>query len=131
MGRYEYIIEVEKKNIYRDERGRFTFAPGGRSSKKRVSRKRKRAILDIDNLSDYDVSRLPSIKLPDKEQFMLRSELNTHLSKEQRERRVITKTIGHYTYTFENFGYDNYRFVDKQLAKSIREVQNGEDDHGH
>ena len=29
MGRYEYIIEVEKKNIYRDEHGRFTFAPGG------------------------------------------------------------------------------------------------------
>ena len=130
MGRYEYIVEVAKRNIYRDERGRFAPAPGGTSSKKRVSRKRKRAILDIDNLSEYDVSRLPSIKLSDKERFMLHSELNTHLSKEQRKQLVIRKTIGHYTYTFENFGYDSYRFVDKRLAKSIRAVQNGEDDHG-
>ena len=29
MGRYEYIVEVAKRNIYRDKRGRFTFAPGG------------------------------------------------------------------------------------------------------
>lgn len=41
------------------------------------------------------------------------SELNTHLSGEQRNRKVITKAIGNYVYTVENNGFGNYRIIGK------------------
>ena len=42
------------------------------------------------------------------------SELNTHLSDEQRKQKVVTKAIGNYNYTIENNGFDNYRIIGKE-----------------
>lgn len=47
-----------------------------------------------------------TIRLPKAEYAMVMHELNTHLSKEERQRKVITKAIGDYVYTFENNGFD-------------------------
>lgn len=127
---YDYIVEVCKENPYRDPKtGRFTFAPGGKNSPETVPEDDTDVIIEIDRKQPkkYNIKNLPTIRLPKDEWAMVVSELNTHLSKEQRALPVVSKTIGFYTYTFENFGFDNYRFVDRKLAKSIEEVQRGED----
>lgn len=59
-------------------------------------------------LSDY-----PTIRLSKKEYAHVMSELNTHLSEEQRKRHVVVKAIGNYVYTLENLGFNNYRIIGK------------------
>lgn len=55
-----------------------------------------------------------SIVLPKDEYAHIMSELNTHLSNEQRKQKVVTKAIGNYVYTIENNGFDNYRIIGKE-----------------
>lgn len=62
----------------------------------------------------YDSSKYKTIKLDKKEYAYVMSELNTHLSDEQRKQRVVKKAIGNYNYTIENNGFDNYRIIGKQ-----------------
>ena len=42
------------------------------------------------------------------------SELNTHLTETERNERILAKPIGNYVYTFINYGFDEYRFIDKK-----------------
>lgn len=53
------------------------------------------------------------IFLPRAEYAEVMSELNTHLSTEDRKRLLITKPIGNYYYTFLNKGFSDYIIVGK------------------
>lgn len=55
-----------------------------------------------------------TVVLPKDEYAHVMSELNTHLSDEQRKQKVVTKAIGNYNYTIENNGFDNYRIIGKE-----------------
>ena len=55
-----------------------------------------------------------TITLPKDEYAHVMSELNTHLSDEQRKQKVVTKAIGNYYYTIENNGFDDYRVIGKE-----------------
>lgn len=56
----------------------------------------------------------PTIQLPKAEYAKVMSELNTHLTKEQRQKKIITKAIGNHVYTVENNGFDDYRIIGKK-----------------
>ena len=58
--------------------------------------------------SDYE-----TVHLPADEYATVMHEINTNLSAEDRSKKVVTKAIGDYLYTFENNGFDNYRILDK------------------
>lgn len=55
-----------------------------------------------------------TIILPKDEYAYVMSELNTHLSNEQRNQKVVKKAIGNYIYTIENNGFDEYRIIGKE-----------------
>ena len=59
-----------------------------------------------------------TIRLPKAEYAMVMHELNTHLSKEDREKQVITKPIGNFIYMVENNGFDNYRIIGRNSIDS-------------
>lgn len=59
-----------------------------------------------------------TVRLPKNEYAMVVHELNTHMSAEERGRKVVTKAIGDYLYTFENNGFDNYRIFSKKPIDS-------------
>ena len=61
---------------------------------------------------------LPTIQLPKKEYAHVMSEINTHMSDEQRELPVVSKAIGDYIYTFENHGFNEYRIIGKVPIES-------------
>lgn len=48
-----------------------------------------------------------------KEYAMVRHELNTHLTKEERSKRIIRRCIRNAMYTVINHGFDNYEIIDK------------------
>ena len=60
-------------------------------------------------------SNLKTIYLPKDEYAHVMSELNTHMSAEDRQKPVVVKSIGNYTYTIENHGFNNYRIIGKIL----------------
>ena len=45
------------------------------------------------------------------------SELNTNLSPEDRKHAIITKPIGNYYYTIVNYGFNDYKIIDKWPIK--------------
>lgn len=107
--KYDYIIEICKENPYRDPKtGRFTFASGGKNSPETVSDDDTDVIIEIG-----DSRGLEPIKLSKQEYAMVVSELNTHLTTEERSKVILTKRIGSVKYTFENHGFGNYRFLDR------------------
>lgn len=57
---------------------------------------------------------LKQIKLPRNEYAHVMSELNTHMSAEDRKHAIVTKSIGDYRYTIVNMGFDDYRIVGKE-----------------
>ena len=59
------------------------------------------------------VQGLDSIRLDKGEYARVVSEINTHLSDEDRKHALVTKPIGSYRYTFINRGFGDYVFVDK------------------
>ena len=59
------------------------------------------------------VQGLESIRLDRGEYARVVSEINTHLSYEDRKHALVTKPIGNYRYTFINRGFSDYVFVDK------------------
>ena len=41
-------------------------------------------------------------------------ELNTHLSEKDKQRKLVTKPIGNYYYTFLNKGFNDYIIIGKR-----------------
>ena len=58
------------------------------------------------------VRHLNQVWLPPDEYAMFMSEVNTHLSDEDRKHALVRKAIGNNYYTFVNWGFDNYTIVD-------------------
>ena len=56
----------------------------------------------------------PTILLPKKEYGKVMHELNNNLTKEERNRFIITRAIGDYMYTIENYGFNDYRIIGKR-----------------
>ena len=54
-----------------------------------------------------------TLQLPKEEYAMVIGELNTHLTAEERRKKVLSKAIGNHIYYFENNGFDDYRIFDK------------------
>ena len=52
--------------------------------------------------------------LPNDEYAHVISELNTHMSDEEKERSIVTKPIGDYYYTVINQGFDDYLIIGKR-----------------
>lgn len=65
-------------------------------------------------------STLETIHLPKQEYAHVMSEINTHMSDEQRKQDVVSKAIGDYIYTFENHGFDNYRIIGKVPIDEVK-----------
>lgn len=59
------------------------------------------------------ISGYKEIKLSRAEYARVVSEINTHMSDEDRKHALVSKPIGNYRYTFINKGFDDYVFVDK------------------
>ena len=55
-----------------------------------------------------------TIRLPKKEYAHVMSEIATNITETQKNKKVFSKNIGDYTYTVENFGFGEYRVIDKQ-----------------
>lgn len=53
------------------------------------------------------------LRLPKEEYAQVMSELNTHLTEEQRSKKYVQKAIGDYLYTIENNGFNDYRIIGK------------------
>lgn len=53
------------------------------------------------------------IRLPRTEYARVMSELNTHLTDNERKQPVVMKCIGDYMYTVLNCGFDNYKIIGK------------------
>lgn len=51
------------------------------------------------------------VKVSKREADYVRHELNNHMSDKQREDFIVTKAIGDYIYTVENYGFDNYKII--------------------
>ena len=54
-----------------------------------------------------------TLQLPREEYAHVMSELNTHLTEEQRSKKYVQKAIGDYLYTVENNGFNDYRIIGK------------------
>lgn len=92
-----YTADREYK---RDSKGRFATTGAAGGTKGKIKR--------------YNPSRKHKpIQLPLGERRMVESNLNTHLTKEQRKKFIIKKAIRNCLYTIENYGFDNYNIIDK------------------
>ena len=54
------------------------------------------------------------IVLPPNEYAEVMSELNTHMSEEDRKRYIVAKPIGNYYYTIVNRGFNDYTIIGKR-----------------
>lgn len=59
----------------------------------------------------YGKVKLPYIVLDKKEYGHIVHEINTWYRRDYKKKKVISKAIGDYIYTFENKGYNNYGFI--------------------
>ena len=66
------------------------------------------------NPSDFE-----TIILPPDEYAHVMSEINTNITKEQLKRKVVSKNIGDYVYTFECLGFDKYRIINKVKIEGV------------
>lgn len=64
-------------------------------------------------------SHYEQIILPKDEYAMVMSELNTHLSDDERKYRIITKPVGDYYYTVINNGFDDYIIIGKNPIDNV------------
>ena len=85
----------------RDEKGRFA----------------EKGLASSDKTSKMTSRRRKEIRLPPKEYAKVMHELNTNLTKEQRKKKYITKSIGAYIYQVEIYGFDNYRITNKKRIR--------------
>lgn len=61
-----------------------------------------------------DIKNRQQIILPKTEYAQVMSELNTHMTEEDRKHAIVTKAIGNYYYTIVNKGYDDYTIIAKK-----------------
>ncbi|MCR5265179.1 MAG: hypothetical protein K6E29_01125 [Cyanobacteria bacterium RUI128] len=54
---------------------------------------------------------------PDSLKKRLTSEINTHMSDEQKKEKIVVKYIGDWKVIFINNGFDNYKFLDIEEIK--------------
>lgn len=59
----------------------------------------------------YDASDYDTIHLDKQEYAHVMSELSTHLTKEQKKKKVVSKAIGNKMYMVENLGDEEYRII--------------------
>ena len=71
------------------------------------------SINDIFRKYKEDTSNSKGIFLPREEYARVISELNSHLSEEDRQSTLIVKPIGDYVYLVINRGFDNYIIIGK------------------
>ena len=64
---------------------------------------------DISSVSSYR-----QLTLPKDEYAYVMHELNTHLSEKDKKRKLVTKLIGNYYYTFLNKGFNDYIIIGKR-----------------
>lgn len=75
----------------------------------------------VDALAEhYSKSKLPTVYLERKEYGHVTHEINTWYKKEYDDKTIISKAVGDYVYTFENHGYNEYRFISKDIIESDR-----------
>ena len=55
-----------------------------------------------------------TVILPPEEYAHVMSEINSNITPEQLEKKVVSKPIGDFVYTFECNGFDNYRIIGKR-----------------
>lgn len=96
------ILKDESFATFKDFMKRAHFKTGGMDSREYALTKSK------------DSSKYKTIFLDKKEYAVVMHALNTDLTEEDREHKIIHKAIGNYYYTVENNGYDNYRIIGRK-----------------
>ena len=82
----------------RDEKGRFA----------------EKGLAFADKTSRMKSRRRKEVRLPPKEYAKVMHELNTNLTKEEQQQRLVSRNIGNYVYTVENNGFNEYRVIRKK-----------------
>lgn len=77
----------------------------------------KSATITTQPLNYFNTKNIKTVYLPKDEYAHVMSEINTHMSDEQRAMPVVSKAIGNYIYTFENYGFNEYRIIGKKLIE--------------
>ena len=90
----------EENKHPRKDNGQFGEGSGGK-----VEKQSKRAKIDS--------SKHKTVELSKEEYAQVMHELNTNLTKEQRQKKKITRALGNNVYTVENKGFNEYRIIDK------------------
>ncbi len=67
----------------------------------------------------YGKIKLPTIILDRKEYGHIMHEINSWYRKDYKNKKVISKAIGDYVYTFENKRYNEYRFIGKDDIEEL------------
>lgn len=67
----------------------------------------------------YGKTKLPTINIERKEYGHITHEINTWYKKDYKKKKTISKAIGDYIYTFENKGYNNYRFIGRDNIEEL------------
>lgn len=80
---------------------------------KGIEKTSKTAKIKAQPLGYFSTKNIKTVHLPKDEYAHVKSEINTHMSDEQRKMPVVSKAIGNYVYTFENYGFDDYRIIGK------------------
>lgn len=66
----------------------------------------------------YGKVKLPTIYLEKKEYAHVMGEINTWYDFKNKKKRIMHRAIGNYVYTFENRGYNEYRFIGRDEIES-------------
>ena len=114
MDRYDKVTEAAG---LRTEYDRMWVAGFKHTSEKELKKLENAGKMNL-QLFAMKSSDFETIRLPKAEYAMVMHELNTHLSKEDREKQVITKPIGDFIYMVENNGFDNYRIIGRNSIDS-------------
>lgn len=70
----------------------------------------------------YGGFKLPPINLDKQEYGYVTHEINTWYKKAYNKKKIISKPIGNTVYTFENHGYNNYRFIGKDDIEELLDL---------
>ena len=115
------LTEGENGKLIFDKKGNIkgTTLQGTSSNDKIKKKDSKNTYIDMDlQYFSMDSKDYPTIHLDKDEYAHVVSELNTHMTEEQRNKKIVRKAIGEYIYTVENNGFNDYRVIDKELIDS-------------
>ena len=137
------VIRFEAEKDYRKKKNVKVYIKNGEVLPSPNVKKKPQAELTIEDrlaMAENDISedtiewarRQPKVNLSEEEAGKVISNLNTHLTDEERKMPVVIKNIENFSYTVINFGKDNYLVVRKKkiedlpTVKEMREEMNGE-----